>query len=72
MIDLRYDTRSVPVQDCRPSSSLVWTQVNIMWDRRVVRGNTYAAQVLPAVSVIRTFLSEICLRYNGPVDGTAI
>ena len=25
--------------------------VNIMWDRRVVRGNTYAAQVLPATAV---------------------
>uniref|UniRef100_A0A7S4K2A5 Radial spoke protein 3 n=2 Tax=Guillardia theta TaxID=55529 RepID=A0A7S4K2A5_GUITH len=25
--------------------------VNIMWDRRVVRGNTYSAQVLPATAV---------------------
>ena len=29
----------------------IFLAVNIMWDRRVVRGNTYAAQVLPATAV---------------------
>ena len=39
-------TYACPSLTSRPP---IRVQVNIMWDRRVVRGNTYAAQVLPAV-----------------------
>ena len=39
--------------------------VNIMWDRRVVRGNTYAAAVLPAVRILPAnlqLLTRACAR----------
>eukprot|EP00292_Cryptomonas_paramecium_P012587 CAMPEP_0113691576 /NCGR_PEP_ID=MMETSP0038_2-20120614/18531_1 /TAXON_ID=2898 /ORGANISM="Cryptomonas paramecium" /LENGTH=364 /DNA_ID=CAMNT_0000613243 /DNA_START=156 /DNA_END=1246 /DNA_ORIENTATION=+ /assembly_acc=CAM_ASM_000170 len=38
-------------EQATPGSTGDRLAVNIMWDRRVVRGNTYAAQVLPATAV---------------------
>jgi len=51
LIDVYKTTRGCDVFYCRHTNNTTGYG-NIMYDRRVIRGSTYAQRVLPAVTVV--------------------